>query len=276
MKLKNEFILTTRDFNIISKLLHDSAGISLGETKNHLVYNRLASRLRINGLKTFSDYIVLLEDKNAPEWEFFINALTTNLTSFFREPYHFDLLAEYVEKNLLNNRGNEPIKIWCSACSTGEEAYSIAITMMKLFGTSTPPVKILATDLNTAVLSTARIGAYAPENVHKLEPSIQNEFFRSIKSETSFYIKPEVKALISFKKLNLLDKKWPMTKKFDVIFCRNVMIYFDKNTQRELLEKFSNILSPNSALFIGHSENIDAIQSDFKLNRQTMYQKVSG
>lgn len=269
-----EFLLSDEDYQYIVALIHDSVGISLSDTKKHLVYNRLASRLRAHKLTNFAQYIQLLNDNDAAEWEFFINALTTNLTSFFRESYHFDMLSQYAKTHLLHCNHNEPIKIWCSACSTGEEAYSIAMTMIDLFGTMTPPVKILATDLNTRVLSSARIGQYTPDDVQKMSERQRNKFFISLKDETNFYIRPEVKALISFKKLNLCDEKWPMKKMFDVIFCRNVMIYFNKNTQKKLLAKFSNYLPPERKLFIGHSESLPSENEHFKLNYKTMYERL--
>ena len=274
MEITKEFLLSDKNYLEIVLLIHDSVGISLSESKKHLVYNRLANRLRANKLTSFDQYIEILKDKDAPEWEFFINALTTNLTSFFREAYHFEMLSQYVDAHLRESHRSEPIKIWCSACSTGEEAYSIAMTMIDLFGTMTPPVKILATDLNTSVLSSARIGRYTPEVVQKMTDVQQKKFFISVKDEMDFYIKPEVKALISFKKLNLCSRKWPMTKMFDVIFCRNVMIYFDKNTQQSLLNKFSHCLKKKGKLFIGHSESLASENSNFKLNHKTMYERL--
>ena len=274
MKTSNEFLLSDKDYQRVVVLIHDSVGISLSESKKHLVYNRLANRLRANKLNSFDQYIDLLKDKKALEWEFFINALTTNLTSFFREAYHFEMLSQYIEEHLRSRLQGEPIKIWCSACSTGEEAYSIAMTMIDLFGTMTPPVKILATDLNTSVLSSARLGRYALDDVQKMTEIQQKKFFIPVNNEIDFYIRPEVKALISFKKLNLCDSTWPMTKMFDVIFCRNVMIYFDKNTQKKLLNKFSHYLLKEGKLFIGHSESLPRDNLHFKLNNKTMYERL--
>ena len=274
MEVEREFLLSNKDYQEIILLIHKSVGIYLSESKKHLVYNRLSTRLRANKLKSFKQYIELLKNEDSPEWEFFINALTTNLTSFFREGYHFDMLAEYVDEHLRDSHKNEPIKIWCSACSTGEEAYSIAMAMIMLFGTMTPPVKILATDLNTRVLSSARIGCYTFEDVQKMTNEQQDKFFITVKDKESFYIRPEVKALVSFKKLNLCSEAWPMTKMFHVIFCRNVMIYFDKETQKKLLNKFSNYLLKEGKLFIGHSESLPMDNKHYKLNYKTMYERL--
>ncbi|MCK5820043.1 MAG: chemotaxis protein CheR [Psychromonas sp.] len=270
---KKKFSLSTSDFNEIVRLIHDHVGISLSDTKKDLVYNRLQSRLRLNKLNNFSEYIHFLRNESS-EWEFFINALTTNLTSFFREAYHFKILSQHVHTNLLKRQSHDPIKIWCAACSTGEEAYSLAMCMIDVFGTQMPPVKILATDLNTAVLSKARLGIYSEEDVSKLNITQRSSFFIKDKNKSNYIIKPEVKALISFKKLNLCDKKWPMTKIFDVIFCRNVLIYFDKKMQNELLVKFSNYMESKGLLFVGHSECFPNMSKYFTLKKQTTYERV--
>jgi len=273
MQDEKEFFLTTNDFNEVVLLLHDHTGILLEENKKGLVYNRLQSRLRANNISNFHEYIKMLKCTPS-EWECFINALTTNLTSFFREAYHFKILSDHVKTNLLNRQERDPIKIWCSACSTGEEAYSIAMSMIDVFGTKTPPVKILATDLNTDVLSTAQLGIYSEEAVQKLTKKKQSSFFIKQKNQLNYVVKPEVKALISFKILNLCDKKWPMTKKFDVIFCRNVLIYFDKKMQYELLIKFSDYLPSKGLLFLGHSECFSNTKEHFKLNGKTTYERI--
>ncbi|WOT06214.1 CheR family methyltransferase [Shewanella youngdeokensis] len=266
--------LTERDFKTIVALIFSHAGISLADSKKHFVCNRLSSRLRERKLSSFHDYIQLLKHKQSAELVYFINELTTNLTSFFREPYHFDLLAEHINRHLLVKSKTEPLKIWCSACSTGEEAYSIAMTMMEVFGSATPPVKILATDLNTQVLATARKGSYSPDQLSKLSAIQRKKFFTANVSNSQYDIKPEVKALVRFKQLNLVSQHWPMTKMFDVIFCRNVMIYFDKPTQKKLLQRFASYLPSGSLLFLGHSESVSSLQNDFKLISQTMYKRM--
>ncbi len=273
MRNKKEFSLTTNDFNEIVLLLHDHVGIALSKSKKDLVYNRLQSRLRANKISNFQEYIQML-NSNASEWEHFVNALTTNLTSFFREAYHFKILSHHVKTNLLNRQNNDDIKIWCSACSTGEEAYSLAMSMIDVFGTKTPPVKILATDLNTDVLSTARLGIYSQENVEKLSKKKQSSFFIKQKKQSNYVVRPEVKALISFKILNLCDEQWPMTKTFDIIFCRNVLIYFDKEMQYKLLIKFSDYLLSKGLLFVGHSECFPDAKEFFKLNGKTTYERI--
>ncbi|GLS92417.1 chemotaxis protein methyltransferase [Psychromonas marina] len=268
------FELTQNDFQAIAFLLYNNVGISLSESKKHLVYNRLIHRIRSKKLSSFKQYIHLLDDKNAPEWNYFLNALTTNLTSFYREPYHFELLAEYASKHLIHKSQTQPIKVWCSACSTGEEAYSIAMTLIDTFGCIDPPVKILATDLNTDVLQRAKKGIYSVKELENLTDQQKKKFFNCDSKKQYFQVKKEVKALISFKRLNLISKQWPMAKQFDVIFCRNVMIYFDKQTQQQLLRKLAHYLPIDARLFIGHSESISTTQTAFKLMGQTMYKRV--
>lgn len=268
-------LLTQDDFQSIAFLLHDNVGISLSESKKHLVYNRLINRLRTKNLDHFKDYIRLLDDKKSPEWIYFVNTLTTNLTSFFREPYHFDLLKQHIKSNLQGKDKHSPIKIWCSACSTGEEAYSIAMTLVDTFGSMSPPVKILATDLNTDVLRSAKKGIYSNSGLENLTQHQKSKFFNYDHIEKKYQVKKELKALISFKRLNLNTKQWPMSKQFDVIFCRNVMIYFDKQTQQTLLSKLADYLPIGGLLFVGHSESIPSNQIAFKLMGQTLYKRVS-
>jgi chemotaxis protein methyltransferase CheR len=268
------FSFTEKDFKAIVYLIYSRVGISLHESKKSLVYNRLVSRLRANNLQNFTQYIHLLEDEDAFEWRCFVNALTTNFTYFFREPYHFELLAEHVKSYYLSKQHLQPLLIWSSACSTGEEAYSIAMTMVEAFGTLNPPIKILATDLNSDVLSRAKKGVYGSEQLENVSDVQKKQFFLTTSKKTTFEIKPEIRALVSFKRLNLIDQKWPMTKYFDIIFCRNVLIYFDKNTQQKLLRKFATYQHKDALLFLGHSESFPSQQSEYKLIRKTMYIRV--
>ena len=194
--------------------------------------------------------------------------MTTNLTSFFREEHHFPILAAHALA------GNAPLKVWCNASSTGEEPYSIAITLCEAFDTLRPPVSILATDIDTRVLEEASDGVYSMDRVSELSQERRKRFFLRGKGEQSgkVRIRPELRALIEFQPLNLLDSKWSVKGPLDAIFCRNVMIYFDKPTQKRILERFVPLMKPNALLFSGHSENVGFVTDSFKLQRKTVYQ----
>jgi chemotaxis protein methyltransferase CheR len=269
-KSGREFNFTTQDFKRVQKLIYDHAGISLSESKQELVYSRLARRLRATGIRSFVEYLNLLERNDEAEWEAFTNALTTNLTSFFRESHHFPILAEHMRKH----KGHEPFAIWCSAASTGEEPYSIAMTAVDAFGSFTPPVTIIATDLDTNVLETAKAGVYPAARVDKLAPDFVKRFFlRGTGSQEGFVrVRKELRDMITFRKLNLLDKGWPIRAPLDVIFCRNVMIYFDKPTQLEILKKFAPLLASDGLMFSGHSESFYHADAYFKLRGKTVYE----
>ena len=265
-----EFNFTAQDFKRVQKLIYDHAGISLSESKQELVYSRLARRLRATGIRSFGEYLNLLERNDAAEWEAFTNALTTNLTSFFREQHHFPILAEHMRKH----KGREPFEIWCSAASTGEEPYSIAMTAVDAFGSFTPPVKIIATDLDTNVLETAKAGVYPLARVDKLDPDLIKRFFLRGTGSQEGYVKvrKELRDMITFRQLNLLDNNWSIRPTLDVIFCRNVMIYFDKPTQLEILKKFAPLLRNDGLMFSGHSESFYHADAYFKLRGKTVYE----
>ena len=235
-----------------------------------MVYSRLARRLRATGIVSFLTYLDQLEAGRLgdDEWEAFTNALTTNLTSFFREAHHFPLLAEHVKKL------RDPITIWCSASSTGEEPYSIAMTLCEAFNTSTPPAQIIATDIDTNVLATAANGVYGIDRLDKMSPERAKRFFQRGKGEREgmVRVRPELRQMITFKQLNLLGDSWPLTGQFDVIFCRNVMIYFDKPTQRKILSRFVPLMKPSALLFAGHSENFLYVSESLKLRGKTVYE----
>lgn len=264
-----EFEFTADDFDRIRNLIYQRAGISLADSKHEMVYGRLARRLRATGLKSFAQYLDNLESgKQSDEWQAFTNALTTNLTSFFREAHHFPLLAEYAR----NRR--EHIEIWCSASSTGEEPYSIAMTLCDAFNTLTPPVHIIATDIDTNVLATAEKGIYPMDRMAKLAPEQAKRFFLRGKADNNGLarVRPELRQMITFKQLNLLADSWPVSGPFDAIFCRNVMIYFDKPTQKKILERFLPLIKPDGLLFAGHSENFLYVSDAFKLRGETVYE----
>lgn len=263
------FDFTPRDFARVRSLIYRQAGISLSEAKQEMVYSRLARRLRAKGMTSFGQYLDGLErGDDSGEWEAFTNALTTNLTSFFREAHHFPLLAEHMRKM------KAPLSIWCAAASTGEEPYSIAITLCEAFGTLTPPVSIIATDIDTNVLETAANGVYPIERIDKMAQDRVKRFFQRGKGERSdlVRVRPELRQLITFKPLNLLAPSWPVSGGFDVIFCRNVMIYFDKPTQSKILARFVPLMKPEGLLFAGHSENFMYASDSLRLRGKTVYE----
>ena len=265
-----EFVFTTADFDRVRKLIYGHAGISLSVAKQDMVYSRLARRLRETRLKSFGEYLDLLERGDKVEWEKFVNSLTTNLTSFFREPHHFPILADHLKKL----QGKSPIKIWCSAASTGEEPYSIAMTVVETFGSFSTPVSIFASDLDTSVLDTAAKGVYALDRVDKMSPERLNRFFvrGNGAQDGSYIVKPELRRMVTFQRLNLLEPNWPVRGPLDVLFCRNVMIYFDKPTQHKILTRFAPLMSSNGLLFAGHSESFLHSAEIFRSLGKTVYE----
>jgi chemotaxis protein methyltransferase CheR len=264
-----EFPYTSDDFLYIKNLIYRIAGISLAPFKKDLVYSRLARRLRVKQLVSFSAYIQLLESGDVQEHEEFVNALTTNMTSFFREPHHFPILS----KHLGTLTTSRPINIWTCASSTGEEPYSIAMTVVEHFNTFNAPVRILATDIDTNVLAKARQGVYSLVQLQKLAPDRVKRFFLkgSGKNDGLARVRPELQQLITFRRFNLLDEKWEISDKLDFIFCRNVMIYFDHQTQHSILNKLAPLLKPDGLLFAGHSESFHNVTNRFKNAGHTVY-----
>ena len=247
------FVFDDRDFRRIARMIRALAGIHLGDHKRDMVYSRLSRRVRALGLQRFSDYLDMVEhDGDAAETQAFVNALTTNLTSFFREAHHFDMLAD-----LLRAAPRGPVTLWCCAASTGEEPYSIAMTACEAYGTDTPPVRILATDIDTQVLETAAAGVYPLERLEAVSPERRRAFFlRGSGANAGLVrVKPALRALVSFRPLNLLEADYGLRGGFAGVFCRNVMIYFDKPTQREVLARVMPLLAPGGVLFAGHSES---------------------
>ncbi|MDK9725955.1 MAG: chemotaxis protein CheR [Sterolibacteriaceae bacterium MAG5] len=268
---QREFQFTQEDFDRVRKLIYDHAGISLAPIKRDMVYSRLARRLRALGLASFREYLRLLEGGDEKEWETFVNSLTTNLTSFFREGHHFKILEKYMLT--LTTR---PVRIWCSAASTGEEPYSLAITACEAFGSTTPPVTIVASDIDTNVLATGERGVYPVERVEKLDAELLRRYFLKGAGTQAGYVRvrPELQKLISFTRVNLLDARWPVQGPFDVIFCRNVMIYFDKETQFQILKKFVPLLREEGLLFAGHSESFLHAAALVRSLGRTVYERA--
>lgn len=266
--LERDLVLTDEDFAKIRQLIYQRAGIVLAEHKREMVYSRLAKRLRHHGLTRFSDYLEkLARQPDAREWEAFTNALTTNLTAFFREMHHFPLLAEQVGK------AKGPVRIWSAAASTGEEPYSIAMTLHESLGARASEARVVATDIDTEALTRARAGVYPIEQVRKLDEERVRRFFQKGRGqhEGLARVRPEVTSMVEFLHMNLLAPQWPIKGPFDAIFCRNVMIYFDKQTQARILERFAPLLKPDGLLFAGHSENFSYISKVFRLRGQTVY-----
>ena len=272
-KTSREYAFAPRDFELVKRMIYARAGIALADNRQEMVYTRLSKRLRATGSRSFSEYLNRL-DKHAddPEWEAFVNALTTNLTAFFREEHHFPTLAEHIRKR----RNGQTMKLWCSAASTGEEAYSMAMTMVEAFDSIKPPVRILATDIDTNVLATARQGVYAIDRLENISPArIKRFFLKGSGRQTGFVqVRRELRDLITFRQFNLLDANWPLRGKFEAIFCRNVMIYFDKPTQYRIVQKFVPLLDQEGLLFMGHSEVFSHAADLIKLCGRTVYKKV--
>lgn len=272
---QREFEFSERDFRRVCSLIHARAGIALADSKRDMVYSRISRRLRALGLENFADYLNFLErdGDGGDEWQSFVNALTTNLTSFFREEHHFDHLRQHLP-SMRKPGGN--VQIWCSAASTGEEPYSIAIAACEAFGTLSPPVSIIATDIDTQVLATAERGVYPLERIERLSSERKRSFFQRGTGANSgkIRINPALKALINFAPLNLLHESYGLRGPFAAIFCRNVMIYFDNPTQRKVLERMHAQMKPGALLYVGHSENFTDSRDLFRLRGKTIYERV--
>lgn len=261
--------LSDTHFKRISQLIYQRAGIVLADHKREMVYNRLVRRLRTLNIDDFGRYLALLEkDANSAEWQAFINALTTNLTAFFREAHHFPILAQH---HAARSSGN--YSVWCAAASTGEEPYSIAMTLADAPGGGAGKFQIHASDIDTQVLEKAQAGVYRQDELRTLsQPQLQRFFLRGTGPHQGMVrVRPELTNRVSFSQLNLLGNDWALPGTFDAIFCRNVMIYFDKETQEKILRRFVPLLKPGGLLFAGHSENFSQISKEFYLRGQTVY-----
>ena len=267
-----EYDFTERDFEQVTKLIYAHAGISLSGNKRDMVYSRLSRRLREKGLSRFSEYLELVDGGDAAEWQAFTNALTTNLTSFYREAHHFPLLAQHLAQRGRATR--DPLSIWCCAASTGEEPYSIALTVCEALGAASS-VPVLCSDIDTKVLAKAQAGIY-PADVRGLSTELlKRYFFRGTgRNEGFIRVRPELQRLLDFRPFNLIDGQWSLGEPFDIVFCRNVMIYFDGPTQRGVLERMRRVMKPQGLLFAGHSENFGDSRDLFRLRGQTVYESV--
>ncbi|MDE0855049.1 MAG: chemotaxis protein CheR [Nevskia sp.] len=266
-----EFSYSKQDFERVRRLIYNRAGISLAPSKEDMVYGRLVRRLRQHGLSSFHQYLDLLERSDDAEWQAFTNALTTNLTAFFREPHHFDALRQ-----LFGQLNRSPLRLWSAASSTGEEPYSMAMTAVEHFGSMDAPVKILATDIDTQVLDTARQGVYPLERVEKLPPERLRRFFQRGTGQNEGYCRvvEGLRRMVEFRPLNLLDPQWDVRGPFDAIFCRNVMIYFDKATQYRILSRVMPLLADDGLFFAGHSESFFHATDLLQPCGRTVYRKA--
>jgi len=255
-------------FRVITDRIYRFSGIKLPEAKREMVYARLARRLRSLGLASFDDYVRYLEAEPS-EWEHCTNALTTNVTSFSREEHHFRVLAEHAQARA-GKAG--AYRVWSAGCSTGEEPYSIAMTLADTLHASN--YHIVASDLDTQVLATARHAVYPLGSVLKLPESRQKRFFLrgTGRNDGRARVRPEIASHVEFARVNLMDAEWGVEPPFDAIFCRNVMIYFDKPTQRRLIERYARMLSPGGLFFAGHAESLLDQGRVFKLRGQTVYE----
>ena len=270
-----EFAFTDRDFKFLSKLAYDQTGIVLADHKRDMVYGRLVRRLRALKLSSFADYCQhVAADTSGDEMSHLINAITTNLTGFFRESHHFDHLRDVVLKSLVEERKTNRIRMWSSAASSGMEPYSMAMTLRQAIpDLARWDALILATDIDSNMLNTGAAGEYVIDQYDNIPKPCRKFVTRNETSQT-MQMNPELQSLIRFKHLNLL-REWPMKGPFDVIFCRNVVIYFDKPTKVALFERMSQIIKPGGWLYIGHSENLHGISDKFESIGRTIYRRVA-
>ncbi len=271
-----EFPFSEKEFKTLVKLIYERTGIVLKDSKKNMVYSRLARRLRALGIKTFRDYLQFLNSKEGPlEVDLLINAITTNLTHFFREKHHYKHLYKAcldITKSQTDRGESRRLRIWSAGCSSGEEPYSIAIVMSELIAKTGPfDLKILASDINTKTLQTGMAGEYSNPALEEIPAKFRNRYTQKL-SSSKFKMSEKLRNLITFKKLNLLED-WPMKGPFDVIFCRNVMIYFDQETKTNLTRNCAKILQPGGWLYIGHSESLPPSEKNFKLLGHTIYQR---
>jgi chemotaxis protein methyltransferase CheR len=267
-QMTQRLALSDAQFHRICQLIYQRAGIVLADHKRDMVYNRLVRRLRQLGLDDFGRYLAMLEaNQDNAEWQAFINSLTTNLTAFFREAHHFPTLAEHAK------RRQGEYRVWSAAASTGEEPYSIAITLADTLGTAPGRWKVFASDIDTEVLNKAQNGIYRQDELKTMSPlQLQHYFMRGTGPHSGLVrVRQELSNYVDFSPVNLLDKVYNVPGPFDAIFCRNVMIYFDKTTQQEILRRFVHLLKPDGLLFAGHSENFSNLVREFSLRGQTVY-----
>jgi chemotaxis protein methyltransferase CheR len=274
--LSREYEFSDQDFQRIRRMVYQQMGIALSEAKRQLVYGRLSRRLRALQLTSFETYLQRVESGDAAEMEHFRNAITTNLTSFFRENHHFEFLAKQLLPQLeIANRDTRRIRIWSAGCSTGEEPYSIAMVLHEQAGhlVRNWDVRILATDIDTNVLEHARQGLYTSERLEKLDSTRLLRWFERAALPEQYRVRDEIRQSVVFRQLNLMSD-WPMKGPFDVIFCRNVVIYFDRETQRQLISRMENLQRPGDFLVLGHSESLLDTSTRYRLVGNTIHRRA--
>ncbi len=266
-------VLDDRTFDKIRDTVYRHSGISLADHKKTLVSSRLGKRIRALGLDGFEDYCKYLrDDRSGQELVLLIDAISTNVTHFFREAKHFDVLAAALRQRYAS--GQRKFRIWCAASSTGEEPYSLAITLRENLGEDVD-AKILATDISTGVLAKAQQGLYEQRHVEKMDREVLRRWFVSDNSngDAGFRVKPELRQMVRFGRLNLAEDGWPLKGPLDMIFCRNVMIYFDNDLRARLVKKFYALLGQGGLLFTGHSESLNKMAGEFGKVQPSVYQK---
>lgn len=282
--LLQEFSLTEREFQLFSELIRTQAGINLGEHKRQLLRARLAKRLRAHGFSTFEQYYdhLMHHDAKGEEMLRMVNCITTNKTEFFREPHHFDFLRDrwtpWVTAGARRNNTRK-VRVWSAGCASGEEPYSIAIALREALTTTHGlDVRILASDIDTEVLGRAGEGIYPMDQVSAVpRPLLARYFLRGTgRFEGLVKVRGELRDLVVFRRINLLEDPWPTRCRFDAIFCRNVMIYFDRATQRKLVERFAAALVEGGCLFVGHSESLFGLTEELEFIQNTIYRKPEG
>lgn len=276
------YALTETEFALFQNLIYKVAGISLSESKKHLVQSRLQKRLRHYDLTSYKAYydLVATQGENCPELIELVNCITTNKTSFFREPHHFEFVVRSilpeVQRQAARLGESKRLRIWHAGCSTGEEPYTLAIAMAEAFGARHDwDARQLASDIDTQVLAHAERGVYEQERVETIPaPLLRKYFLRGQRNKADYVkVKPELQRQITFRRINLLEEKWPIRAGtlFDIIFCRNVVIYFDKPTRQHLFARYASMLKPGGYLFIGHSESLTGISDSFESLGKTIY-----
>lgn len=273
------YSITNEELHLFQELVHREAGIHLADSKRQLLVARLSRRLRALGLRTFTEYhkYLMTSDASGEEHRHMLDCITTNKTDFFREKHHFDFLRDTVLPHVAQRTrgGVKRLRIWSAACSTGEEPYSIAITLLDAIGSALPSwdIRILASDIDTTVLATAEKGIYGVDRVAGLSDATKHAHFLRGKgpSEGLVRVRPDLSRLITFRRINLIEPTWPIRSEFDVIFCRNVVIYFNRDTQKTLFSRMAKLISPGGYLFVGHSENLFWMRDVFDVVQPTVY-----
>jgi chemotaxis protein methyltransferase CheR len=271
--------LTPEEYELFRALVYRHSGINLGSQKMQLVRARLGKRLRAGGFTSYRQYYDFVRgDRTGQELTLLIDAISTNTTHLFRESQHFEFLAATIRRwtDPPSGRRRTPIRIWSAGCSSGEEPYSIAMTVDDLLR-ERPGVlfKILATDISTRMLERARVGIFPADRLANVPPEFKHRYFVRLQQagETCFQIVPALRESVRFARFNLMEERFPFRNRFDVIFCRNVMIYFDRPTQERLVASLDKVLCPGGYLLIGHSESLSSISHRLTYVRPTVYQK---